>query len=148
MSSKRVLFVCTGNAARSQMAEGWARAMAPAGVEVYSAGTHPAGVSPLAVEVMKERDVDISQHRSKSLTEVPVEMVWVITLCAQADAECPTLGARVERLAWHLPDPARGGRNEEEARRGFRETRDEIEQRVRNFFARPEFSAARESGAQ
>ncbi len=147
MSSKRVLFVCTGNAARSQMAEGWARAMAPAGVEVYSAGTHPAGVSPLAVEVMKERDVDISQHRSKSLIEVPAEMDWVITLCAQADAQCPTLPARVERLAWHLPDPARGGRNEEEACRGFRETRDEIEQRVRNFFAQAEFSAGRESGA-
>jgi len=105
-------------------------------------------VSPLAVEVMEERDVDIGQHRSKPLTEVPVEIDWVITLCAQADAECPTLHARVERLAWHLPDPARGGRNEEEARRGFRETRDEIEQRVRNFFARSEFSPARESGAQ
>ncbi len=148
MSPTQVLFVCTGNAARSQMAEGWARAMAPAGVEVYSAGTRPAGVSPLAVQVMKERDVDISQHRSKSLTEVPGEVNWVITLCAQADAECPTLRARVERLAWHLADPARGGRNEEEARRGFRETRDEIEQRVRNFFARPEFSVARESGTR
>lgn len=140
MSPMRLLFLCTGNSARSQMAEGWAKKLAPAGVEVWSAGTHPAGVNPLAVAVMKERGIDISAQRSKSLAEVPTEAEYVITLCAEADAECPNLPARVERLGWHLPDPAKVEGNEEEKLEAFRTARDRIEGLLRELFASPAFS--------
>jgi arsenate reductase len=136
----QVLFVCTGNSARSQIAEGWARKLAPAGVEVWSAGTHPAGVNPLAVDVMKEKGVDISGQSSKFLKEVPADSDYVITLCAEADAECPNLPARRERLAWHLPDPTSVDGSDEEKREAFRTARDRIEGLVRELFARPNFT--------
>ena len=133
----RVLFVCTGNRARSQMGEGWGRHLAPRGVEVFSAGTkpNPKGVHPRAVEVMRERGVDISGQRTKSLSELPEGFDYVITVCAEADAACPTLPARIQRLQWHLPDPDRAGVDEEEERRFFREIRDELERRVRALYA-------------
>lgn len=131
----RILFVCTGNSARSQMAEGWGRQLAPPGVKVWSAGTHPAGVNPLAVAVMKERGVDLTGQRSKALSEIPGQADYVITLCAEADAECPTLPARIQRLAWHLPDPAKATGSDEAKRQAFRSARDEIEKRVRELYA-------------
>ena len=136
-----VLFVCSGNRARSQLAEGWARGLAPAGVEVWSAGTrpHPDGVHPMAVEVMKEKGVDISRHYSKSLSDVPVDADYVITLCSEADAECPVLRARTARLAWHLPDPAIAGTDEQALRHLFREISEELERRLREFFSEPPF---------
>jgi arsenate reductase len=143
MESKpvRVLFLCTGNRARSQVAEGWGRALAPPGVEVWSAGSkpNPLGVHPMAVEVMRERGVDIGGQRTKHIDELPGEADYVITLCAEADAECPMLPARRERLAWHLPDPDRAGTDLEELRRFFRNIRDQIEQRVREFYASARF---------
>lgn len=142
----RVLFVCTGNRARSQMAEGWARRLAPAGVEVASAGTepNPKGVHPLAIAVMRERGVDISRHRPKALAEVPGEPDYVISLCAEADAACPVLPARVARLAWHLPDPDQARGSEEQVREFFRRIRDDIEKRVRELLAAPGFGTGRE----
>ncbi|MFQ5696596.1 MAG: arsenate reductase ArsC [Terriglobia bacterium] len=142
MNPLKLLFVCTGNSARSQMAEGWARALAPAGVEVHSAGTHPMGVNPVAVAVMQERGMDIGTQRSKSLAEVPAEADYVIALCAEADAACPSLPARRQRLAWHLPDPVSAG-EEEAQRQAFRAARDEIEQRVRALFASAPFAPPR-----
>lgn len=141
MSPVRVLFLCSANSARSQMAEGWARRLAPAGVEIWSAGTCATSVNPLAIEVMKERGVDISGQRSKSLAELPGEADYVVTLCAQADAECPHLPARRQRLAWHLPDPAAVAGSNEERREAFRSARDRIEGLLREFFTRPPFSA-------
>ena len=136
----RLLFVCSGNRARSQIAEGWARRLAPPGVEVLSAGTrpHPQGVHPMAIEVMRERGVDISAHRPKSLADLPGEFDYVITLCAEADAECPTLPARRARLAWHLPDPALF--TGEQERPAFLEARDRIESLLRELFSKPPFS--------
>lgn len=133
----RILFLCTGNSARSQMAEGWARQLAGNQYEIYSAGTAPAGLNPLAVEAMRERGIDIAHQRSKSLGEVPGQADYVITLCAEADAACPTLPARRKRLAWHLPDPGAASGDEEEKRHTFRQVRDEIERRVRAFLADP-----------
>ena len=132
----RVLFVCSGNRARSQLAEGWGRKLAPPGVEVWSAGTrpHPDGIHPMAIEVMQERGVDIHGQRTKSLAEIPAEFDYVITLCAEADRECPTLPARRARLAWHMPDPGNVAGGEKELHQAFREARDQIEQRVRSFF--------------
>jgi arsenate reductase len=122
------------------MAEGWAKKLAPVDVEAWSAGTRPVGVNPLAVEVMKERGVDISAQRSKSLAEVPAEADYVITLCAEADAECPVLPAQVERLRWHLPDPAMVKGSKEEKLEAFRTARDRIEGLLRELFASPAFS--------
>ena len=137
----RILFVCTGNRARSQMGEGWARRLAPPGVEVFSAGTkpNPKGVHTRAVEVMREKGVDISKQHTKSLSDVPGECDYVITVCAEADAACPVLPARIARLRWHLPDPDQAGAKEEEEREFFRRIRDELERRVRAFYADPEF---------
>ncbi len=141
MKPIRVLFVCTGNIARSQMGEGWGRHLAPQGVEVFSAGTkpNPKGVHKRAVEVMRERGVDISRQWTKSLGEVPGEFDYVITVCAEADAACPVLPARIQRLRWHLPDPALAGQGEEEERAFFRQIRDELERRVRALYADSEF---------
>ena len=137
----RILFVCTGNRARSQMGEGWARHLAPPGVEVFSAGTkpNPKGVHARAVEVMRECSVDISAQRTKSLRDLPGEFDYVITVCAEADAACPVLPARIARLRWHLPDPDQAGAKEEEERAFFRRIRDELERRVRTLCADPAF---------
>jgi len=148
----RILFVCTGNIARSQMGEGWGRHLAPPGVEVWSAGTkpNPKGVHARAVEVMRERGVDISGQHTKSLSDVPGEFDYVITVCAEADAACPTLPARIQRLRWHLPDPALAGTSEDEERTFFYEIRDELERRVRALYADAAFqrslASARSAG--
>ena len=132
--STRILFVCTGNSARSQMAEGLARRLAAPGVEVASAGTHPAGVSPFAIEALRDLGIDISGQRSKGIEEVPGEFDYVITLCDHAARNCPVLPARRARLHWSLPDPVVAG-NEAERRRFFRELRDDIERRLRQWMA-------------
>ncbi len=152
MKLMRILFVCTGNRARSQMGEGWARHLAPPGVEVFSAGTkpNPKGVHARAVEVMREKGVDISGQYTKSLSDVPGECEYVITVCAEADAACPVLPARLARLRWHLPDPDQAGQSEEQEREFFRRIRDELERRVRGLYADAAFqeslSAARSAG--
>lgn len=131
----RILFVCTGNIARSQMAEGLARALVGPGVEVASAGTHPhrAGPHPLAVSVMKERGIDISGQRSKRLEDVPGEFDYVVTLCDDAAQNCPVLPARRARLHWSLPDPVLAP-DDEAGRHGFfAQVRDDIERRLRRW---------------
>ena len=92
----------------------------------------------MAIEVMRERGVDISAHRPKSLADLPGEFDYVITLCAEADAECPTLPARRVRLAWHLPDPALS--TGEQERPAFLEARERIESLLRELFSKPPFS--------
>jgi arsenate reductase len=126
----RVLFVCTGNSARSQMAEGWLRHLSGGRVEAASAGTEPKGLHPLAVRVMAERGVDVSGQRSKPLSEVADQAFdLVVTVCDRARQTCPVFpGART--LHWDLPDPASVD-GPEEALRLFREVRDELERRVR-----------------
>lgn len=118
------------------MAEGWARHLTGDQFEVFSAGTAPTGLRSLAVQAMKERGIDISAQHSKSLAEVPSQADYVISLCAEADAACPTLPVRRLRLAWHLPDPAAASGTAEQKLDAFRAVRDEIERRLRDFFAR------------
>ena len=104
-AKKGVLFLCVANSARSQMAEGLARAVAPRDVEIYSAGSAPAGVNPFAREVMQEVGIDISSQRSKSIEEIPAEHIGtVVTLCAEE--VCPVFPGKVRRLEWPLQDPA------------------------------------------
>jgi arsenate reductase len=129
-----LLMLCVANSARSQMGEGLARASAPAGWRVFSAGSQPAVVHPLAIEVMQEIGIDITSHRSKGLDEVPVdEADCVITLCA--DEVCPVVPGTVQRLHWPLPDPATEGEMVRYQIDAFREARDEIKRRLDIFWS-------------
>ncbi len=132
----RILFVCTGNSVRSQMAEGLARALAAPGVEVASAGTHPAGVNPLALEAMRDRGIDISAQRSKRVEDLPGEFDYVITLCDDAAQNCPTLPARRARLHWSVVDPGSTPGDEHTRRQFFHQIRDDIERRLREWLGR------------
>ena len=130
---RRVLFLCTANSARSQLAEGLARAAAPEGAEVWSAGTKPASLHPLALEVMHEIGLDIAAQRSKGLDETPWrEVDTIVTLCGDAEETCPAVGSGVRRLHWPLPDPAKVPEGERLA--AFREARDEIRWRVASLW--------------
>ena len=113
------------------MAEGLARAGAPDGWQVYSAGSRPGSVHPLAIEVMRERGIDIRQHRAKGLEDAPVaDADVVVTLCAEE--ECPVAYTSARRLHWPLPDPAAA--TEGEQRAVFRTVRDEIAARLEPFW--------------
>ncbi len=125
----KILFLCTGNSARSQMAEAFTRSLAPAGagIEVFSAGTHPRGIHPETVAVMKEAGVDLGGARSKGLDEVPFDSIdLAVTLCDEAQAACPTVPAGCHRIHWGLPDPAGATGAPEEARESFRAVRDQV----------------------
>jgi thioredoxin type arsenate reductase len=133
--ARRVLFLCVHNSSRSQMAEGFARAKAPAGSEIWSAGTRPTRLHPLALQVMREIDIDLSTQRAKTLDEVPWrEVDTVVTLCAEGDDECPVLPGSVRRIHWPLPDPSAAP--EERRLEVFRMVRDEIRWRVASLWPR------------
>lgn len=133
---RKILFVCTGNSARSQMAEGFARHYGVGGVEAYSAGMEPTQLNPNAVAVMRERAIDISHQESKAFEEALArQMDYVITVCGNADERCPVLPPGVRRLHWPLEDPARARGTPEEILAVFRRSRDEIDARVRGFIA-------------
>ncbi len=128
-----VIFLCVQNSARSQMAEGIARAIAPEGVEVYSAGSAPSLVRPQAIAVMAEDGIDLSVHLSQGLDEVPVDRADVIiTLCAEEF--CPVVPG-AEALHWPIPDPAGHDEAWEDQLVRFRVARDEIRRRLVAFFA-------------
>ena len=123
----RVMFLCTGNSCRSQMAEGWAKALKPDSIDACSAGTHPHGLNPLAVRAMAEAGVDISSHRSKRPEDVaPVDVV--VAVCDSARESCPALpGARVMHVGFDDPPRlAATARSDEEAMTHYRRVRDEI----------------------
>jgi arsenate reductase len=124
----RILVLCTGNAARSQIAEGLFRTHGNDVVQVYSAGTHPAGfVHPLAIETMKERGIDISQQKSKSLRYFEQQRFdFVITVCDDAQLECPLFPGTYEQLHWSTPDPSFYPGSESERRDAFRRTIDSL----------------------
>ncbi len=131
-----VLFLCVANSARSQLAEGLARELAPRSIAVHSAGSEPGQLHPLAVKVLAEVGIDISQHRSKPISEIPAERIAkVITLCAEQ--VCPIFPGDVEILHWPLPDPAARTGSEHEALEQFRTTRDAIKTRLQGLFSSP-----------
>ena len=123
-----VLILCTGNSCRSHLAEGILRAAAGDVFDVQSAGSKPSGhVHPLAIQVMAEINIDIAQHRSKSLNEFLNQKVdTVITVCGNADQACPIFPGQVNRHHWPFFDPAKAEGTEEEKLKIFREVRDEI----------------------
>ncbi len=126
----KILFLCTGNSCRSQMAEGWTRFLKGDSIEPFSAGTVVQGVNPLAVKVMKEAGVDISHQRSKHIDEViDSEFDYVITVCDQARENCPYFPGKTQRVHVGFDDPpklAENTKNEEEALTHYRRVRDEI----------------------
>jgi len=131
---QRVLFLCTGNSCRSQIAEGWLRHLAGDRFEAFSAGTHPVGLNPGAVEAMREVGVDLSTHRSKHLEEFSGEKFdYVITVCDRAKETCPIFPGAQTVLHWSFDDPASAGGPEDDRRAVFRKVRDEIAASIRQF---------------
>jgi arsenate reductase len=130
----RVLFICTGNSARSQIAEALLRDFGGADFEVFSAGTEPKGVSAYTVRVLAEIDVDWSGARSKSVTEfLGQPFDYVITVCDRARQTCPVFPGRHETLHWDLTDPAEVEGSDERKLEAFRRTRTEVATRLRPF---------------
>ncbi len=133
---KQVLILCTGNSARSQMAEGLLRQLAGERMYVFSAGSKPSTVNPLAIQVMAERGIDISHQRSKHLNEfLQQPFDEVITVCDQAAEVCPIFPGKAHRIHWSFPDPAAVTGSEAERLQAFRQVRDSIEERLRAWLA-------------
>lgn len=131
---KRVLFLCTHNSARSQMAEGLLRDMAGNRFEVFSAGTERTRVQPLAIEVMREAGIDISDHASKTLEAFSGETFdYVITVCDRANESCPLFPGRTERIHWSFDDPTAARGSGDDQLRVFRRVRDEIRSRLEQW---------------
>ena len=131
---KKVMFLCTGNSCRSQMAEGFARKLGKGIIEPYSAGLNPSGLNERAVQVMKEKSIEISQQKSKPIDgELLKSMDIIITLCDNAAEACPWTPPEIRRIHWPLKDPAKAEGSEDEIMHEFRAARDEIEQRVREL---------------
>ena len=129
---KGVLFLCVANSARSQMAEGIARSLAPVDTKIWSAGSRPTSVRSEAIAVLKEIGIDISRHRTKAVSEIPAaEVDAVITLCGEE--ECPVFLGKATRLHWGLPDPAAVSGSDAERLDAFRKVRDELRRRIRDF---------------
>lgn len=135
---KSVLILCTGNSCRSQMAEGFLRHFGGRDYEVFSAGTKPSIVNPTAIEVMRESGIDLSNHRSKNVSEFADRSFdYVITVCDNAKESCPVFPGKSVKLHWPFPDPPHDKEITEEVRQEFRKVRDLI---------REKFKKAAESG--
>ena len=135
LAPRGLLFLCVANSARSQLAEGIARTLAPPGVTVWSAGSQPTRVRPEAVAALAEIGIDITAHRSKRVSEIPAaEVDTVITLCGEE--ECPVFLGRARRLHWGMPDPVAVGGSESDRLVAFRRTRDALRRRLEAVFGR------------
>ena len=132
LAPRHVLFLCVANSARSQMAEGLARAMAPEGVQISSAGSEPTRVRPQAIAALAEVGIDISHHTSIGIDDVERPVDAVVTLCAEE--VCPVWLEKAWRLHWGLPDPAGASEDPEEEMDAFRSVRDELTRRFEVLF--------------
>ena len=136
MDKKRVLIICTGNVARSQMGEGLLRHFGGDRFEVFSGGLSPSYVRPNAIAVMKELGIDISHHRSKSVNEFVDDepFDYVITVCDHASEHCPVFPGPAKRIHWSIDDPVAPG-GEEAQLAAFRAARDDLKSRIQEFVA-------------
>ncbi|NCF63075.1 MAG: arsenate reductase (thioredoxin) [Gammaproteobacteria bacterium] len=126
-----ILFLCTGNSCRSQMAEGWSRELGGADVSSQSAGIEAHGKNPRAIAVMEEAGVDISGQESTIVNDEMLRRAdIVVTVCGHADEQCPALPPAVKKIHWPLTDPAKASGTEQEIMAEFRATRNEVKQRV------------------
>jgi len=134
VNKQRVLFLCTHNSARSQMAEGFLRALAGDRFEVASAGTEATRVHPLAIRAMFDVGIDLSRHTSKIVDEL-VEQPWdyVITVCDAANAACPVFPKKSSRLHWSFEDPSQAPGNDDQRLKVFRRVRDQIKRRIADW---------------
>ena len=131
---KGILFVCTRNSCRSQMAEGFAKKMLPKNMVIFSAGLEPKGVHPMAIKVMQEIGVDISHQKSKNISEIPIDKIdLVITLCGDAAERCPIFPGKVERIHWEIEDPAKDQGSDKEIIIVFRKVRDNIKSYIMSY---------------
>jgi len=134
MTKKRVLFLCTGNSCRSQMAEGWLRQLGGDHYEVFSAGIEAHGKNPRAITVMQEAGVDISNQESEVINpDILASLDLLVTVCNHADAHCPAFSIAGKREHWPFPDPAKASGSEEEIMAEFRRVRDQIKARIEAF---------------
>ncbi|MEA2736570.1 MAG: hypothetical protein QOE14_3021 [Humisphaera sp.] len=137
MSKLKVLFLCTGNSCRSQMAEGFARSLKGDAIDAYSAGVEPHGMNPRAVKAMSEAGIDISGQRSKHVDELKdVAFDYVVTVCDHANETCPMFPGKVKRVHVGFDDPprlAKDAKTEEDAMRHYRRVRDEIKQYIQTL---------------
>jgi arsenate reductase len=139
-----ILFLCTGNSCRSQMAEGWVRALADERVSVQSAGIEAHGKNPRAIAVMQEAGIDISGQESTRVDATMLEAAdLVVTVCGHADEHCPVLPQGTRREHWPLNDPAKATGSEDEIMQVFRASRDDIKQRVTDLLRRVQQDDAR-----
>jgi arsenate reductase (thioredoxin) len=132
MKKSRVLFLCTGNSARSQMAEGLLRWHGNGYFEVFSAGLEPKGIHPLTIQVMNEMGYDMRGHRSKSMNEYigRKDFDYLITVCSEADEKCPIFPGMGTRLHWGFEDPAAFEGTAEEKLKKFRQIRNQIDLKI------------------
>ena len=131
---QKVLFLCTGNSCRSQMAEGWLRHLAGDRYDVVSAGIHPVGLNPYAVTVMGEAGINISNQKSERVDAYLNQAFhYVITVCDRAQESCPMFPGASCLLHWNFEDPAKATGTYEQKLLAFRKTRDEIADRIRHF---------------
>ena len=140
---ERVIFLCTGNSARSQMADAFLRKYGAGRYEAYSAGLEPKGLNSLTVQVMKEIGIDVSGYRSKGVAEYlgKVLFAYLVTVCDDAERNCPSVWPGVKtRLHWSFEDPAAFDGSEEEKLAKFREVRDQIEGKVRAWLSELEMA--------
>ena len=131
---KKVMFLCTANSCRSQMAEGFAKELGKGLLEVHSAGLFAAGVHNRAIAVMKEIGIDISKQKSKEIdVNLLKQMDIIITLCGHAEETCPWTPPHIKRIHWPIEDPVGKAGSEEEVMKEFRRARDEIRERVKRL---------------
>ncbi|HJL92641.1 MAG TPA: arsenate reductase ArsC [Woeseiaceae bacterium] len=131
---KKILFICTGNACRSQIAEGLLRSMAPEHYEVFSAGSQPNKVHPMSIVVMQEIGIDISQHTSDPISNYLNKKIdTIITVCDNAREACPVFPSNVEKIHWSIKDPFRGWSLDSKDLVRFQEIREEIKERIIDF---------------
>jgi arsenate reductase (thioredoxin) len=129
-----VLFLCTGNSCRSQMAEGWLRHLAGGRFEALSAGTSPVGLNPRAVTVMAEAGIDISRQWSKHVDDVLLSQPeYVVTVCDRAKETCPAIHGGAATLHWSFDDPAEAQGSDDDRAKAFRRIRDEIAEKIRDW---------------
>jgi arsenate reductase len=129
-----VLFLCTGNSCRSQMAEGWLRHLAGNRFEALSAGTSPVGLNPRAVAAMAEAGIDISRQRSKHLNEMLVpHPEYVVTVCDRTKETCPAVHGGAGTMHWNFDDPAEAQGSDDDRAKVFRRVRDEIAKQIRDW---------------
>ena len=131
---EKIIFICTGNACRSQIAEGIMRQLAGDKFDVFSAGSHPSLVHPMSIKVMKEIGIDITSHTSDPISNFLSKNInIVVTVCDNADKVCPVFPGKVERIHWSIKDPFKGWGSDPDDLDNFTRTRDDLVERIKNF---------------